>query len=49
MLEQLYRKGDFGVKTGKGFYDYSGGRDREVIEKRDKDFMKVAKCLYEEE
>lgn len=49
MLEQLYRNGDFGVKTGKGFYDYSGGRDREVIEKRDKDFMKVAKCLYEEE
>ena len=49
MLEQLYRKGDFGVKTGKGFYDYSGGRDREIIEKRDKDFMKVAKCLYEEE
>lgn len=49
MLAQLYRNGDFGVKTGRGFYDYGNGRDREVIEKRDRNFMKVAKCLYEEE
>ena len=48
MLAELYRRGDYGVKTGMGFYDYSGGRDEEVIAKRDHDFKKVAKCLYEE-
>lgn len=46
MLADLYHKGDYGVKSGKGFYDYSGGRDKEVIAKRDNDFMKVSKCLY---
>ena len=48
MLADLYRKGDFGVKSGKGFYDYGNGRDREVIHKRDMDFQKVSKCLYGE-
>lgn len=46
MLADLYRQGDFGVKSGKGFYDYSNGRDREVIHKRDADFLKVSRCLY---
>lgn len=45
-LDDLYQKGDFGVKSGKGFYDYSNGRDLEVIHKRDTDFLKVSKCLY---
>ena len=48
MLANLYRKGDFGVKSGKGFYDYGNGRDRAVIHKRDMDFQKVSKCLYGE-
>ncbi len=48
MLADLYREGDFGVKSGKGFYDYGNGRDREVIYKRDMDFQKVSKCLYGE-
>lgn len=46
LLKEKFEKNAFGVKTGQGFYDYSDGKDEEVIEKRDKDFIKIAKCLY---
>lgn len=47
MLSELAENGDYGVKTGKGFYEYSDDRAQRVIEKRDKDFRKVADCLYD--
>ena len=40
-------KGQYGVKNGAGFYDYSNGKDEEKIEYRDQMFTKLAKCLYE--
>ena len=46
MLSELYKQGSFGVKTGKGFYDYPGDRAQQVIKKRDSDFIKLANCLY---
>lgn len=46
MLVDLYQNGNFGVKTQKGFYDYGGGRDKEVIRKRDLDFSRLSKYLY---
>ena len=49
MLADRYGSGEFGVKSGKGFYDYAGGRDKEAIEHRDRMFAKVSECLYGEE
>lgn len=46
LLADLYARGAYGVKSGKGFYDYSDGKDQKAIEKRDKDFYKVYKCLH---
>lgn len=46
MLRERVEQGSLGVKSGRGFYDYSGGRGDEVISKRDSDFIKIANMLY---
>jgi len=45
-LKKLVDNNNLGVKTGKGFYDYSNGRDKEVIKRRDLKFLKMLKHIY---
>jgi len=46
MLAELFKAKSYGVKSGKGFYDYSGGKDKEAIRHRDKMFLKLSECLF---
>jgi len=39
VLEKKIRSGDLGLKTGKGFYDWSGGKGAETVRMRDKKML----------
>ena len=46
-VENLVKQGYLGVKTGKGFYDYQGRSEEEILKKRDKYCIKVLDLLEE--
>lgn len=47
LLRECVDQNRLGVKSGAGFYDYSGGKDEEIIKYRDQMFTRLSKSLYE--
>ena len=45
-LHEMVEVGKLGVKSGQGFYDYSGDKADEAIRERDRMYIELAKVLY---
>jgi len=46
VLQKMVSDGKLGVKSGGGFYDYSGDKAEQALKERDKKFIELAKVLY---
>lgn len=46
LMHEMVEQGKLGVKSGAGFYDYSGDKAAEAIRERDRLYIDLAKVLY---
>lgn len=44
-MAQIYEQGCYGVKNGRGFYDYSHGKGEEAVKIRNRKFKDMKDCL----
>jgi 3-hydroxybutyryl-CoA dehydrogenase len=44
-IKERAERGDLGVKSGKGFYDYKGRGEEEILQKRDRFYLKMLEHL----
>lgn len=49
ILKEAYEAGKYGVKNGCGFYDYSDGKGEKALAKRDAAFIRLSKCIQEDQ
>ncbi|MFX1273897.1 MAG: 3-hydroxyacyl-CoA dehydrogenase family protein [Promethearchaeota archaeon] len=45
VVAPMVERGDLGVKSGKGFYDYGGLSEEEILNKRDRQYLKMLEHL----
>jgi 3-hydroxybutyryl-CoA dehydrogenase len=46
LQQELMDNKNLGLKSGKGFYDYSDGKGEETMKRRDKNFFKMLKYIH---
>ena len=44
-MKDLYVQGNYGVKSGRGFYDYSAGKGEKAVKIRNRKFKDMKECL----
>ena len=47
LIDERVEQGHLGAKTGKGIYDYGGRSEAEILNKRDKLYLKMVDLLSE--
>ena len=45
IVKEKVERGELGIKTGKGLYDYSGKKREEVLERRDLSYINILRAL----
>ena len=45
IVTPMVERGDLGAKSGKGFYDYGGRSEEEILKKRDRKYLKMLEHL----